>query len=65
MVSFKLMFEGAVTAHSCCYCKYLFWETNCVVNMVFKYLQVGRVLFGRVNGIQGLCGGRVAETETK
>lgn len=28
------------------------------------YLQVGRVLFGRVSGIQGLCGGKVAETET-
>lgn len=25
---------------------------------------VGRVLFGLVRGIQGLCGGKVAETET-
>lgn len=65
MVSFKLMFERAVTAHSCRYFKYLFWETNCAVNIVVKYLQVGRVLFGRVSGIQGLCGGKVAETETK
>lgn len=29
------------------------------------HLQVGRLLLGRVSGIQGLCGGRVAETETK
>lgn len=30
-----------------------------------EYLHVGRVLFGLVKGIQGLCGGRVAVTETK
>lgn len=32
---------------------------------MFLYLHVGRVLLGRVRGIQGLCGGRVAETGTK
>lgn len=32
---------------------------------VLEYLHVGRVLLGLVKGIQGLCGGRVALTETK
>lgn len=31
---------------------------------VEKYLHVGRVLLGLVKGIQGLCGGKVAVTET-
>lgn len=30
-----------------------------------EYLHVGRVLLGLVKGIQGLCGGKVAVTETK
>lgn len=32
---------------------------------ILEYLHVGRVLLGLVKGIQGLCGGRVAVTETK
>lgn len=31
---------------------------------ILEYLHVGRVLLGLVKGIQGLCGGKVAVTET-
>lgn len=34
-------------------------------NKKWMYLHDGRVLFGRVKGIQGLCGGWVAVTETE
>lgn len=34
------------------------------IGKVQEYLHVGRVLLGLVKGIQGLCGGKVAVTET-